>query len=186
MVKFATFNININIFLLYVIKMTNRVAYLITYISYNCVYNNRGTIDETLLEQFILDEVSEYIINNSCSTKFELVDDVIKFWERYGGYNVWDAHCVKNDEWINIKPSNEDILLNIYDMTRSVEILEETEELEKNELSKSLDKTLEIINISGTLSKTTEENIFEEEGIEIDWNKILDQEQEQEQVEYQE
>lgn len=188
MVKFATFNININIFLLYVIRMTNRVAYLITYISYNCVYNNRGTIDESLLEQFILDEVSEYIINNSCSTKFELVDDVIKFWERYGGYNVWDAHCVKNNEWINIKPSNEEILLNIYEMTRSVEILEETKELEleKNELSKSLDKTLEIINISGTLSKTTEENIFGEEDVEIDWNKILEQEQEQEQIEYQE
>ena len=39
------------------LKMTtNKVAYLITYISYNCVYNNKGIIDELLLEQFLLDD----------------------------------------------------------------------------------------------------------------------------------
>lgn len=156
--------------------MSNKVAYLITYISFSYVCNNKGTIDESLLEQFILDEVSEFIINNSCSTKFELVDDIIKFWERYGGYNVWEAYYVKDNNWINIKPSNEAILLNIYDMTRSLEILEE------NEVSKSLDETLEIVNISQTLSEIKEEDvIFKEEDIEIDWNKILNQEQEQEQ-----
>jgi hypothetical protein len=156
--------------------MSNKVAYLITYISFSYVCNNKGTIDESLLEQFILDEVSEFIINNSCSTKFELVDDIIKFWERYGGYNVWEAYYVKDNNWINIKPSNEAILLNIYDMTRSLEILEE------NEVSKSLDGTLEIVNISQTLSEIKEEDvIFKEEDIEIDWNKILNQEQEQEQ-----
>ena len=104
---------------------TNKVAYLITYISYSCVYNSKGTIDESLLEQFLLDEVSEYIINNSCSTKFELIDDIKKFWERYGEYNVWEAYCVKNNNWINMKPTNEDILLNIYEMTHSVEMLED-------------------------------------------------------------
>ena len=156
--------------------MSNKVAYLITYISFSYVCNNKGIIDESLLEQFILDEVSEFIINNSCSTKFELVDDIIKFWERYGGYNVWEAYYVKDNNWINIKPSNEAILLNIYDMTRSLEILEE------NEVSKSLDETLEIVNISQTLSEIKEEDvIFKEEDIEIDWNKILNQEQEQEQ-----
>ena len=156
--------------------MSNKVAYLITYISFSYVCNNKGTIDESLLEQFILDEVSEFIINNSCSTKFELVDDIIKFWERYGGYNVWEAYYVKDNNWINIKPSNEAILLNIYDMTRSLEILEE------NEVSKSLDETLEIVNISQTLSEIKEEDvILKEEDIEIDWNKILNQEQEQEQ-----
>lgn len=165
------------------LKMTDKIAYLITYISYNCVYNNRGTIEETLLEQFILDEVSEYIINNSCSTKFEHIDDVIKFWSRYGGYNVWDAYCVKNNNWINIKPTNEDILLNIYDMTKSIEILEE------NKLSNSLDDTLEILNISEisqssslsltlSMSEMSIEKIFEED-VEIDWNKILNQEQEE-------
>jgi len=45
------------------LKMTtNKVAYLITYISYSCVYNSKGTIDESLLDQFLLDVVSEYII----------------------------------------------------------------------------------------------------------------------------
>ncbi len=108
------------------LKMPNKVAYLITYISYSCVHNNKGTIDENLLEQFILDKVSEYIINNSFSTKFELIDDIIKFWERYGEYNVWEAYCIKDNIWINMKPSNEDILLNIYEMTQSVEMLEES------------------------------------------------------------
>lgn len=169
MVKTASINIDINIFLPYVIKMTNKIAYLITYISFNCVYNNKGTIDESLLEKFILDEVSEYIINNSCSTKFELVSDVINFWKRYGDYNVWDAYCIKNNEWINIKPSNENILMNIYDMTKSIEILEE------DELSESLE-ILNISEISQSLSGIS--NSFECEDIEFDWNKISSQEQE--------
>lgn len=104
---------------------TEKVAYLITYISFNCVYNTRGTIDENLLKNFLLDEVSEYIINNSCSTKFEIVDDVKKFWERYGGYNVWEAYCVKNNDWMNVKPTDEEILLNIYEMIKSTETFEE-------------------------------------------------------------
>jgi hypothetical protein len=45
MVKFATIDINI---FFYVIKMS-KIAYLITYISYSYVYNDRGTIEETLL-----------------------------------------------------------------------------------------------------------------------------------------
>jgi hypothetical protein len=201
------------------LKMTtNKVAYLITYISYNCVYNTKGTIDELLLEQFLLDEVSEYIINNSCSTKFEFVDDVKKFWERYGGYNVWEAYCVKDNNWINMKPSNEDILLNIYEMTRSVEIfedyiLEENLDLEKNifnlkklslekntdlekkfDLEKKLDleenldlkenldleENLEIIDINDFYSSETNDSIdLFGENIEIDWNTIYIQEQEE-------
>jgi len=112
--------------------MSIQIPYLITYISYNCVHNTRGIISEDLLDQFILDDVSEYIINNSFSTKFETVDDIVKFWERYGSYNVWEAYCVKNNDWINIKPSNELILENICEITKTVEILE-YEEYEKCE-----------------------------------------------------
>ena len=103
--------------------MSSKIAYLITYITYNCVYNKRGSIDESLLEKFLLDNISEYIINNSFSSKFEVVDDIKQFWEKYNGYNVWEAYCVKDDMWIDVKPSNEEILLNIYEMTKSVETL---------------------------------------------------------------
>lgn len=183
------------------LKMTtNRVAYLITCISYNCVYNNKGTIDESSLEQFLLDEVSEYIINNSCSTKFELVDDVKKFWERYGEYNVWEAYCVKDNNWINMKPSNESILLNIYEMTRSMEITEDDileEKIEKNilnlgnlkenlkenleeNLEENIEENIEIIDIDDFYSSGTDDSsdLFGE-NIEIDWNTISNQEQEE-------
>ena len=188
--------------------MSNKIAYLITYISYSCVYNNRGTIDESLLEQFLLDEISEYIINNSCSTKFELIDDVKKFWEKYKEYNVWEAYCVKNNNWINVKPSNEDILLNIYEMTRSFEMLEDNilkknilnledsgenlekilkedleEDLEKilkEDLEEDLEENLEIIDIDDFYSSEMNDsiNLFGE-NIEIDWNTISIQEQEE-------
>lgn len=167
--------------------MSNKIPYLITYISYSCVYNNKGTIDESLLEQFLLDEVSEYIINNSCSTKFESIYDVKKFWERYKGYNVWEAYCVKNNDWINITPSNEDILLNIYEMTRSFEMLED-DVLEKNilnleDLKENLEdseENLEIINIDDFhSSETNDSSDLFGENIEIDWNTIYIQEQEE-------
>jgi len=163
------------------LKMTtNKVAYLITYISYSCVYNSKGTIDESLLEQFLLDEVSEYIINNSCSSKFELMDDVKKFWEKYGEYNVWEAYCVKDNNWINMKPSNEDILLNIYEMTRSVEIFED-DISEENILNLGkMEENLEIIDIDDFYSSGTNDSsdLFGE-NIEIDWNTISNQEQEE-------
>lgn len=187
--------------------MSNKIPYLITYISYSCVYNNKGTIDESLLEQFLLDEVSEYIINNSCSTKFESIYDVKKFWERYKGYNVWEAYCVKNNDWINITPSNEDILLNIYEMTRSFEMLEDdvseknilnleyledskdleyledledSEDLENLKNLEDLEENLEIINIDDVYSSETNDSsdLFGE-NIEIDWNTIYIQEQEE-------
>ena len=168
--------------------MSNKIPYLITYISYSCVYNNRGTIDESLLEKFLLDEVSEYIINNSCSTKFETIYDVKKFWERYKGYNVWEAYCVKNNNWINMTPSNEDVLLNICEMTCSFEILEDNisvknilnleEDLEEN--LEDLEENLEIINIDDFYSsKTTDSSDLFGENIEIDWNTIYIQEQEE-------
>lgn len=158
---------------------SNKVAYLITYISYSYVYNDRGTIDEELLNKFLLDEVCEYIINNSCSTKFELIDDVKKFWKRYGGYNVWEAYCVKNNEWINVKPSDEDILLNIYEMTKSFgnfeeslgEIIPEISKIEKDEIEKD-DIDEDIVDIA-----TSNDSLFGED-IEIDWNTISNQEQE--------
>ena len=178
------------------LKMSNKIAYLITYISYNCIYNDKGTIDESLLEQFLLDEVSEYIINNSCSTKFELVDDIKKFWERYGGYNVWEAYCVKDNNWINVKPSNENILFNIYEMTRTIEILEDyilEEKLEKNILNlgdlqekvkenfeENFEENLEIIDIDEFYSsETSNSSDLFGENIEIDWNTISNQEQEE-------
>jgi hypothetical protein len=167
------------------LKMTtNKVAYLITYISYNCVYNSKGTIDESLLEQFLLDEVSEYIINNSCSSKFELIDDIKKFWEKYGEYNVWEAYCVKDNNWINMKPSNEDILLNIYEMTRSVEIFEndisEENIFNLGKMEENLEENLEIIDIDDFYSSGTNDScdLFGE-NIEIDWNTISNQEQEE-------
>ena len=162
--------------------MSNKIPYLITYISYSCVYNSKGTIDESLLEQFLLDEVSEYIINNSYSTKFELIDDVKKFWKRYKGYNVWEAYCIKNNDWINVTPSNEDILLNIYEMTRSFEMLEDNIS-EKNlgeKTGKNLGEDLEIIDINDfyTSEMNDSDDLFGE-NIEIDWNTIYIQEQEE-------
>lgn len=50
----------------------SEVAYLITYISYDYIVNQKGTIEETKLEKYILDEICEYIINNSSSKKFEM------------------------------------------------------------------------------------------------------------------
>ena len=166
--------------------MSNKIPYLITYISYSCVYNSKGTVDESSLEQFLLDEVSEYIINNSYSTKFELIDDVKKFWERYKGYNVWEAYCIKNNDWINVTPSNEDILLNIYEMTRSFEMLEDNI-LEKNlgenlgeKTGKNLGEDLEIIDINDFYnSEMNDSDDLFGENIEIDWNTIYIQEQEE-------
>jgi len=158
---------------------TNKVAYLITYISYSCVYNDRGVIEESLLKQFLLDEVSEYIINNSCSTKFEMIDDVVKFWKRYYGHNVWEAYYVKNNEWIRATPCNEDILLNIYEMTKSTETFEEIFEGGKSlEEIVIVEKDIEGSNIEFTISSDdsfSEKSLIGED-IEIDWNTISKQE----------
>ena len=166
--------------------MSNKIPYLITYISYSCVYNSKGTVDESSLEQFLLDEVSEYIINNSYSTKFELIDDVKKFWERYKGYNVWEAYCIKNNDWINVTPSNEDILLNIYEMTRSFEMLEDNileKKLGENlgeKTGKNLGEDLEIIDINDFYnSEMNDSDDLFGENIEINWNTIYIQEQEE-------
>ena len=200
------------------LKMTtNKVAYLITYISYSCIYNHKGIINEELLEQYLLNEVSEYIINNSCSTKFEFIDDVKKFWERYGGYNVWEAYCVKNDNWINVTPKDEDILLNINEMTKSFETFEEIflqESLEEIILEKTLniknedeieieyiDKDeIECIDKNEFINENEDENEIElsissndsfseilyGEDIEIDWNTISNQEQEEQEENWKE
>jgi hypothetical protein len=209
------------------LKMTtDKVAYLITYISYSCVYNYKGTIDEELLEQFLLDEICEYIINNSCSTKFVLIDDVKKFWERYGGCNVWEAYCVKNNNWINVKPKDEDILLNINEMTKSYESFEEIlherlEESLEESLEENLEESLEEVILKKTIDSNKNkyknenenndndedeneiENIDEDEieftisddsfseillgeDIEIDWNTISIQEQEEQEENWKE
>ena len=200
---------------------TDKVAYLITYISYSCVYNYKGTIDEELLEQFLLDEICEYIINNSCSTKFVLIDDVKKFWERYGGYNVWEAYCVKNNNWINVKPKDEDILLNINEMTKSYESFEEIlherleesleevilkkivdsdknkyknqnkdNENEDNEDNENEDNEIENIDEDEIEFTISDDDSFSEillgEDIEIDWNTISIQEQEEQEENWKE
>lgn len=204
------------------LKMTtDKVAYLITYISYSCVYNYKGTIDEELLEQFLLDEICEYIINNSCSTKFVLIDDVKKFWERYGGYNVWEAYCVKNNNWINVKPKDEDILLNINEMTKSYESFEEIlherleesleevilkkivdsdknkyknqnedDENEDNKDNENEDNEIENIDEDEIEFTISDDDSFSEillgEDIEIDWNTISIQEQEEQEENWKE
>ena len=200
---------------------TDKVAYLITYISYSCVYNYKGTIDEELLEQFLLVEICEYIINNSCSTKFVLIDDVKKFWERYGGYNVWEAYCVKNNNWINVKPKDEDILLNINEMTKSYESFEEIlherleesleevilkkivdsdknkyknqnkdNENEDNEDNENEDNEIENIDEDEIEFTISDDDSFSEillgEDIEIDWNTISIQEQEEQEENWKE
>jgi len=109
-----------------------------------------------------------------------LIDDVKKFWEKYGEYNVWEAYCVKDNNWINMKPSNEDILLNIYEMTRSVEIFED-DISEENILNLGkMEENLEIIDIDDFYSSGTNDSsdLFGE-NIEIDWNTISNQEQEE-------
>lgn len=204
------------------LKMTtDKVAYLITYISYSCVYNYKGTINEELLEQFLLDEICEYIINNSCSTKFVLIDDVKKFWERYGGYNVWEAYCVKNNNWINVKPKDEDILLNINEMTKSYESFEEIlherleesleevilkkivdsdknkyknqnedDENEDNKDNENEDNEIENIDEDEIEFTISDDDSFSEillgEDIEIDWNTISIQEQEEQEENWKE
>lgn len=204
------------------LKMTtDKVAYLITYISYSCVYNYKGTIDEELLEQFLLDEICEYIINNSCSTKFVLIDDVKKFWERYEGCNVWEAYCVKNNNWINMKPKDEDILLNINEMTKSYESFEEIlherleesleevilkkivdgdknkyknqnkdNENEDNEDNENEDNEIENIDEDEIEFTISDDDSFSEillgEDIEIDWNTISIQEQEEQEKNWKE
>lgn len=158
---------------------TNKVAYLITYISYSCIYNHRGIINEELLEQYLLNEVSEYIINNSCSTKFEFIDDIKKFWERYGGYNVWEAYCVKNNDWINVTPKDEDILLNINEMTKSFEIFEEIflqESLEEIILEKTL-------NIDENEDEIEYINKDEDEIEYIDKNECIDENKNKDEIE---
>ena len=145
------------------------IPYLITYISYNCVHNFRGIISEDLLDKFILDNISEYIINNSFSTKFETVVDIVNFWERYGGYNVWEAYCVKNDNWMNIKPSDELILENVRKMTEITEIMEEN--IEKNNIQ--LDE-----NFGDFFEENADiDNVNSD--INIDWSTIYIQEREE-------
>jgi len=109
-----------------------KVAFLIVYISYNCVHTKKDTIEENELYQFMIDELTEYIINNSCSKKFNSICDIENFWKKYDDYLVWEAHYVKNDEWINIKPTNEDILLNIQNLSNSFIDEYETISYDKN------------------------------------------------------
>jgi hypothetical protein len=156
------------------------IPYLITYISYNYVNNIRGIISEDLLDQFILDDVSEYIINNSFSTKFETINDIENFWERYGGYNVWDAYCIKNNNWINIKPSNNLILENICEMTKTVEMsnYEENEYIQekfKESCEKNIEEKKDKNSIDDVFSDfliDNDEYVNVDKDINIDWSNI--------------
>jgi hypothetical protein len=143
-----------------------KVAYLITSISYNYIHNLKGTIEEDELYQFMLNEVSEYIINNSRSLKFETVEDVHNFWNKYDGYYVWDAYYVKNDDWINIKPLDENILTSIQNLMQYSSINVKDEFNERNSI-KLLDKNKNI---------DMKENICDTNDLTINWNLVVDEE----------
>lgn len=140
------------------------VAYLITYISYSYIINKKGSIEESELENFILDEVSDYIINNSASKKFESSDDVKKFWKKYGDYLVWEASYVKNNKWINIKLDDGKILDKILGLIRTNSYVN-LEEIDLSEID--LDKnTFDEIDLGETEFKEINSDI------EPNWEKI--------------
>ena len=143
-----------------------KVAYLITSISYNYINNLRGTIEEDELYQFMLNEVSEYIINNSHSVKFETVEDVHNFWKKYDGYPVWDAYYVKNNDWINIKPLDENILTRIQNLTQYSSIDVEDEFNEYN--------SIELLNENKNID--VKENICDTNELTINWDLVVDEE----------
>ena len=143
-----------------------KVAYLITSISYNYIHNLRGTIEEDELYQFMLNEVSEYIINNSHSVKFETVEDVHNFWKKYDGYSVWDAYYVKNNDWINIKPLDENILTRIQNLTQYSSIDVEDEFNEYN--------SIELLNENKNID--VKENICDTNELTINWDLVVDEE----------
>jgi hypothetical protein len=165
-----------------------KVAYLITSISYNYVYNLKGTIDEDELHQFMLNEVSEYIINNSCSVKFETIDDVHNFWNKYNGYSVWDAYYVKNDVWINAKPLDENILKSIQNLMQnsSVDVKDEFDECINVELTDGQDEDEyvqdEYVQDEYVQDKYVQdeymqdEYVQDEDDLKINWNLIVDEE----------
>lgn len=127
------------------------VAYLITYISYSYIVNKKGTIKENDLEQFILDELGEYIINNSASKKFETIDDIENFWNKYNKYLVWEAYCVKDSSWINVKPSNEKILDKILSIIRTNSFVD----LEQINISKYSDISSDSIQLTQIENKSS-------------------------------
>lgn len=142
------------------------VAYLITYISYSYVINKKGTIKESELDEFILDELCEYIINNSSSKKFESVDDIEHFWNKYNGFLVWEAYCVRGATWINIKPSNEQILDKILSIIRTNSYVN----MEEINVIENIDDDPIEINMSNF------SNNFEVVNLEPIWEKIGDYE----------
>lgn len=169
-----------------------KVAFLIIYISYNCVHTKKDTIEENEIYQFMINELTEYIINNSCSKKFQVVEDIKKFWKKYGEHLVWEAHYVKNNEWINIKPTDEDILSNIQNLSNSF-IDDDYETIISNENDSTIftisddesDSTIftisdnqnEIQYVSSVSSSISDVSSYEEL-IEINWSSISNQEME--------
>lgn len=147
----------------------DNVAYLITCINYSYVINTKGTIKKSKLNDFILDELGEYIINNSSSKKFESVEDVEHFWNRYDGYLVWEAYCVENASWVNIKPTNEEILNKILKMIRTNSYID-LEEINMNDFSQILHDDSE------SMSITSYESNFDSVYLEPNWQKIGDYE----------
>jgi hypothetical protein len=151
----------------------HKVAYLITYVSYNCIFNLRGTKSELELKDFFLSELSEYIINNS-STKFNVIEDVEQFWLKYDGYLVWKSSYVKNNEWIDIVQTNEDILARIKELSMSVESID----LEKNNydyIEKTQSNEEEQTN-EDTDECSEDKQSNEDIDIDIDWEQICKQE----------
>lgn len=167
------------------------VAFLIIYISYNCIHTHKGIINENDIHQYMLNELSEYIINNSYSKKFEVVEDIEKFWKKYDNYPVWEASYVKNDEWINIKPSNEDILSNIQKLSSSfIHDCNDNSSILNNENSESSIFTFSdesnstFFNISddeqyiSSASSSITNSSICKESLEINWESISNQEME--------
>ena len=168
----------------------NRVAYLITYISYSCIFNIKGTIEEHKLKDFLLTDLSEYIINNS-SIKFNTVNDVENFWKKYDDFNVWSASYVKNNDCITATLSNEEIFIKIRELSFSLESIDL--EMNKNDYDDDCDRDYNCdcdcdYNCdceSGCDCDLKKENqLFDlntlvdssEEYVDINWEKICEQE----------
>lgn len=155
------------------------IAYLITYINYSYIINKKGTIKKIKLNNFILDELAEYIINNSSSKKFECVEDIENFWNRYNGYLVWEAYCVENGSWINIKPSNEEILDKILQIIRTNSYVN-LEEINMNDFSQILNDhesmSIKTDNCSKSVDESDSKSIDESDYniiyLEPDWQQI--------------
>ena len=98
--------------------------------------------------------------------KFETVEDVHNFWKKYDGYSVWDAYYVKNNDWINIKPLDENILTRIQNLTQYSSIDVEDEFNEYN--------SIELLNENKNID--VKENICDTNELTINWDLVVDEE----------